>query len=185
MNTLNNNSTTRAFAESFGKAIAFGESIVSCDCLLNTMSGGYFYYANDSDATIVSPTDPVSSYHYWHDYLQQAKNLAAERNEDPDTYGVRMKFAHGRGAIYITLVRCEWMRSKMLDIAENDSIQCPSHIISFGRNEQSLRISLSEEGRETYPQQDDPAGRAEVEAGKKREQDDLSDWLSVNVNFEK
>ena len=183
-NKLNNNATTRSFAESFGKAIAFGGSIVTCDCLLNTMSSGYYYYANDEDPIIVSPTDPAGAYQYWSDFLREAQALATRNNEDPDTYGIMMTFNHGRGCIYMNLVRCEWMKSKMLDIAENDSVQCPSHINAFSPNSLDERIRLTDAGREPYPLPDDPAGRAEVEAGRKREEDDLSDWLSINVSFE-
>jgi len=181
---MNNNHNTRAFAESIGRATAFGQDIVTCDMLLNTQSCGYYYYATDEEATVVSPTDPKGAYSYWAEYLREAQALAERHDQDPETYGVMMKFNHGRGSIYLYLVRVEYMKSRALDMAENDSVQCPSVIYGFGRNEETKRITLDSEGRETYPQPDDPAGRAEVEAGRNREEDDLSDWLSINVRFE-
>jgi hypothetical protein len=181
---MNNNHNTRAFAESIGRAITFGQDIVTCDCLLNTMSSGYYYFESDSEAIVVGPTDPKGAYSYWADFLREAQSLADQYNQDPSTYGVMMNFNHGRGSISLYLVRVEYMKSRALDMAENDSVQCPSVIYGFGRNEETKRITLDSEGRETYPQQDDPAGRAEVEAGRNREEDDLSDWLSINVRFE-
>ena len=181
---LNDNTNTRAFAESFGRAICLGQSIMTCDALLNPQSCGYYYYANDAEAIIVSPTDPKGAYSYWADFLREAQALAERNNDDPATYGIKMNFHHGRGCIYMNLVRVEYMKSKALDMAENDGVQCPSTITSFGRNEANERISLDKEGRSPYPQLDDPAGRAEVEAGRNREEDDLSDWLAVNVSFE-
>jgi hypothetical protein len=180
---MNNNTNTRAFAESIGRTLSFEMDIVTCDALLNPQSYGYYYFANDSEATIISPTDPKGAYSYWADYLRDAHALAERHNQDPATYGVMMKFNHLRGCIYLNLVRVEYMKSRALDMAEDDSVQCPSSITKFGRNERPMRISLDEEGRSPYPQ--DEAGRAEEEAGRKREDtDDLSDWLSVNVNFE-
>jgi len=181
---MNNNTNTRAFAESIGRAVSFGQDIITCDALLNPQSYGFYYYATDEEATVVSPTDPKGAYSYWADYLRQAQALAERHDQDPSTYGVMMKFNHGRGCIYLYLVRVEYMKSRALDMAEDDSAQCPSFIVKFGRNEENTNIRLTDEGREPYPQQDDPAGRAEVEAGKNREDDDLSDWLSINVSFE-
>ena len=179
---MNNNTNTRAFAESIGRAVSFGQDIITCDALLNPQSYGFYYYATDEEATVVSPTDPKGAYSYWADYLRQAQALAERHDQDPSTYGVMMKFNHGRGCIYLYLVRVEYMKSRALDMAENDSVQCPSVIYGFGRNEETKRITLDSEGRSPYPQ--DEAGRAEEEAGYNREEDDLSDWLSVNVNFE-
>jgi len=164
---MNNNTNTRAFAESIGRAIAFGQDIVTCDALLNPQSYGFYYYATDEEATIVSPTDPKGAYSYWADYLRQAQALAERHDQDPSTYGVMMKFNHGRGCIYLNLVRVEYMKERALDMAENDSVQCPSIIYGFGRNEETKRITLDSEGRSPYPQ--DEAGRAEVEAGRNRE----------------
>lgn len=180
---LNDNTNTRAFAESFGRAICHGQNIITCDALLNPQSHGYYYPANDADPIVVSPTDPNGSYQYWADFVVEAHALAAKNNVDPATYGVMMRFNQGRGCIYMSLVRVEYMKSRALDMAENDSVQCPSCIFSFGRNEPETRISLDSQGRLPYPQ--DEAGRAEEEAGRNREDtDDLSDWLAVNVNFE-
>jgi hypothetical protein len=179
---MNNNTNTRAFAESIGRAVSFGQDIVTCDALLNPQSYGFYYYATDEEATIVSPTDPKGAYSYWADYLRQAQALAERHDHDPSTYGVMMKFNHGRGCIYLYLVRVEYMKWVALDMAENDSVQCPSVIYGFSRNEETKRITLDSEGRSPYPQ--DEAGRAEEEAGYNREEDDLSDWLSVNVSFE-
>ena len=179
---LNDNTNTRAFAESFGRAIALGQSIMTCDAFLNPQSCGYYYYANDGDAIVVSPTDPKGAYSYWSAFLREAQATAGMNNEDPATYGIKMNFHHGRGCIYMNLVRVEYMKSKALDMAENDGVQCPSTITIFGRNEENERISLDEEGRTPYPQ--DEAGRAEEEAGRNRETDDLSDWLETNVSFE-
>jgi hypothetical protein len=177
---MNNNTNTRAFAESIGRAVSFGQDIITCDALLNPQSYGFYYYATDEEATVVSPTDPKGAYSYWADYLREAQALAERHDHDPATYGVMMKFNHGRGCIYLYLVRVEYMKSRALDMAENDSVQCPSFIVKFGRNEENTNIRLKEEGREPYPQD----LRAEVEAGRNREEDDLSDWLSINVNFE-
>ena len=180
---LNDNTNTRAFAESFGRAICHGQSIVTCDALLNPQSYGFYYYANDAEAIVVSPTDPEGAYSYWAGELREAQALAERYDRDPATYGIMMTYNHGRGCIYLNLVRVEYMKSRALDMAENDGAQCPSIIYSFGRNEETKRITLDSEGRSPYPQ--DEAGRAEVEAGRNREDtDDLSDWLSVNVNFE-
>lgn len=182
---MNNNTNTRAFAESIGRAVSFGMDIVTCDALLNPQSYGFYYLANDAESIVVSPTDPKGAYSYWADYLREAQALAERHDQDPETYGVMMKFNHGRGCIYMYLVRVEYMKSKALDMAENDSVQCPSFIVSYSRNEENKNIRLTDEGREPYPQHDDPAGRAEVEAGRNREQDSLDEWLSVNVSFEK
>ena len=197
---LNDNTNTRAFAESFGRAICLGQSIMTCDALLNPQSCGYYYYANDAEAIVVSPTDPKGAYSYWADFLREAQALAERNNDDPATYGIKMNFHHGRGCIYMNLVRVEYMKSKALDMAENDGVQCPSTITSFGRNEANERISLDKEGRTPYPQ--DEAGRALEDAGRERtdhhivlknkfsilaEQDQadaLDDWLETNVSFE-
>ena len=105
------------------------------------------------------------------------------------------------------LVRVEYMKSKALDMAENDSVQCPSFIVKFGRNEENTNVRLTEEGRSPYPQ--DEAGRALEDAGRNREdvedaailfhdlgftsekgtdptenKDSLDDWLDANVSFE-
>jgi hypothetical protein len=130
---------------------------MTCDALLNPQSCGYYYYANDSEAIIVSPTDPKGAYSYWADFLREAQALAERNNDDPATYGIKMNFHHGRGCIYMNMVRVEYMKSKALDMAENDGVQCPSSITSFGRNEANMRISLDKEGRTPYPQ--DKAGR--------------------------
>jgi len=172
---MNNNTNTRAFAESIGRAVSFGQDIVTCDALLNPQSYGCYYYATDEEATVVSPTDPKGAYSYWADYLRQAQALAERHDQDPSTYGVMMKFNHGRGCIYLYLVRVEYMKSRALDMAENDEVQCPSSITEFGRNQENKRVYLDAEGRTPQPQD---------EAESNREQDDLSDWLSVNVNFE-
>ena len=179
---MNNNHNTRAFAESIGRATAFGQDIVTCDMLLNPQSCGYYYYANDAEAIVVSPTDPKGAYSYWADFLREAQALAERHDQDPETYGVMMSFNHGRGCIYMNLVRVEYMKSKALDMAENDKVQCPSSITAFGRNQENERITLDSEGRSPYPQ--DEVGRALEDAGRNREEDDLSDWLAVNVSFE-
>jgi hypothetical protein len=179
---MNNNTNTRAFAESIGRAVSFGQDIITCDALLNPQSYGFYYYATDEEATVVSPTDPKGAYSYWADYLREAQALAERHDHDPATYGVMMKFNNRRGGICLYLVRVEYMKSRALDMAENDSVQCPSFIVKFGRNEENTNVRLTEEGRSPYPQ--DEAGRAEEEAGYNREEDDLSDWLSINVNFE-
>ena len=173
---------------------------MTCDALLNPQSCGYYYYANDAEAIIVSPTDPKGAYSYWADLLREAQALAERNNDDPATYGIKMNFHHGRGCIYINLVRVEYMKSKALDMAENDGTQCPSTITSFGRNEANERISLDKEGRTPYPQ--DEAGRALEDAGRERtdhhivlknkfsilaeqdQGDSLDDWLETNVSFE-
>lgn len=164
---LNNNTNTRAFAESMGHTIAFGRSIVTCDALLNHQSYGFYYHATDGDAIVVSPTDPKGAYSYWADYLREAQALAEKYDQDPATYGVLMTFNYGRSCIYMNLVRVEYMKERALDMAENDSVQCPSVIYGFCRNEEIERITLDSEGRSTYPQ--DEAGRAEAEAGYNRE----------------
>jgi len=164
---LNNNTNTRAFAESIGRAIAFGQDIVTCDALLNPQSYGFYYFANDAEAIVVGPTDPKGSYSYWAEFLREAQALAERHDQDPSTYGVMVQFNHGRGSIALYLVRVEYMKGRALDMAENDSVQCPSVIYSFGRNEETKRITLDSEGRTPYPQ--DEAGRAEAEAGYNRE----------------
>jgi len=205
---LNDNTNSRAFAESLGRAICHGQNIVTCDALLNPQSYGFFYYANDAEAIVVSPTDPKGSYSYWADFLREAQALAERHDQDPATYGIMMSFNERRGCIYMNLVRVEYMKSRALDMAEDDKVQCPTCIISFGRNEGNTKINLTDEGREPYPQPDDPAGRAEVEAGRNREdvedaamlfqdlgftsekgtdptekKDSLDEWLDNNVSF--
>lgn len=180
---MNNNTNTRAFSESVGRALSFGQDIVTCDALLNPQSYGFYYLAYDAENIVVSPTDPKGAYSYWADFLREAQTLAEKHNHDPATYGVIMSFNSRRGCIYLNLVRVEYMKSRALDMAENDSVQCPTFITEFGRNQDEKTYYLDKEGRSPYPQ--DEAGRAEEEAGRKREDtDDLSDWLSVNVNFE-
>ncbi len=204
---MNDNTNTRAFAESLGRAICHGQNIVTCDALLNPQSYGFFYYANDAEAIVASPTDPEGSYSYWADLLREAQALAERYDKDPATYGIMMTYNHGRGCIYMNLVRVEYMKSRALDMAENDGVQCPSTITEFGRNQPNRRISLDEEGRSPYPQ--DEAGRAEEDAGRNREDvedaamlfrdlgftsekgtdptkegDSLDDWLDANVSFE-
>ena len=164
---LNDNTNTRAFAESLGRAICHGQNIVTCDALLNPHSYGFYYYATDAEATVISPTDPKGAYSYWADFLREAQSLAERHDQDPATYGIMMTYNHGRGCIYLNLVRVEYMKSKALDMAENDSVQCPSIIYGFGRNEETKRITLDSEGRSPYPQ--DEAGVAEYEAGRKRQ----------------
>ena len=178
---LNDNTNTRAFAESFGRAICLGQSIMTCDALLNPQSYGYYYYANDAEAIVVSPTDPEGAYSYWADFFREAQALAERNNDDPATYGIKMNFHHGRGCIYMNLVRVEYMKSRALDIAENDSVQCPSVIYSFGRNEEPFRITLDSEGRSPYPQ--DEAGRAEEEAGYNRETTEDAAMLFQDLGF--
>tara|TARA_R100001463_G_scaffold28337_4_gene64874 strand:- start:26821 stop:27444 length:624 start_codon:yes stop_codon:yes gene_type:complete len=180
---LNDNTNTRAFAESLGRAICHGQNIVTCDALLNPQSYGFFYYANDSIATVVSPTDPKGAYSYWAGELREAQALAERYGQDPATYGIMMTYDHGRGCIYLNLVRVEYMKSRALDMAENDGVQCPSTITEFGRNQENKRISLDEEGRSPYPQPDDPAGRAEVEAGRNREDVEDAAMLFQNLGF--
>ena len=204
---LNDNTNTRAFAESIGRAIAFGQDIVTCDALLNPQSYGFYYFANDAEAIVISPTDPEGAYSYWAGELREAQALAERHNQDPSTYGVMMSYSYGRGCIYLTLVRVEYRKEWALDMAENDSVQCPSVIYSYGRNEETERITLDSEGRSPYPQ--DEAGRALEDAGRNREdvedaamlfrdlgftsekgtdptenKDSLDDWLDANVNFE-
>jgi len=204
---MNNNTNTRAFAESIGRAVSFGKDIVTCDALLNPQSYGYYYLANDAESIVVGPTDPKGAYSYWADFLREAQALAERHDHDPATYGVMMTFNHGRGCVYLNLVRVEYMKSRALDMAENDSVQCPSSITEFGRNQDEITYYLDKEGRSPYPQ--DEAGRAEEEAGRTRtdhtidlekrfsilaeqdnhvngveDKDDLSDWLEANVNFE-
>ena len=204
---LNDNTNTRAFAESLGRAICHGQSIITCDALLNPQSYGFYYYANDAEATIISPTDPEGAYSYWAGELREAQALAERYDQDPATYGIMMTYNHGRGCIYLNLVRVEYMKSRALDMAENDGRQCPSTITEFGRNQPNRRISLDEEGRTPYPQDD--AGRALEDAGRNREDvedaamlfqdlgftsekgtdpteknDSLDDWLDANVKFE-
>lgn len=164
---MNNNTNTRAFADSFGRAICHGMNIVTCDALLNPQSYGYYYFANDAESIVVSPTDPKGSYSYWSDFLREAQALAERHDHDPATYGIMMNFNEGRGCIYMNLVRVEYMKSRALDMAENDSVQCPSSVTEFGRNTEEKIYYLEEEGRSVYPQ--DEAGRAEVEAGRNRE----------------
>jgi hypothetical protein len=94
-----------------------------------------------------------------------------------------MTYNHGRGCIYLNLVRVEYMKERALNMAQDDSVQCPSFITKFGRNEESTEIRLTEEGREPYPQQDDPAGRAEVEAGRNREVVEDAAMLFQNLGF--
>jgi hypothetical protein len=197
---LNNNANTRAFAESIGRATAFGRDIVTCDMFLNPQSYGWYYFANDSEATVISPTDPMGAYSYWADYLRDAQALAERHNQDPATYGIMMHFNQGRGCIYLNLVRVETMKSKALDMAENDSVQCPSSITSIDRNERGMIVRLEDEGRTPQPQ--DEAGRALEDAGRARtdhtidlekkfsivaeqdQGDSLDDWLETNVSFE-
>ena len=162
---MNNNTNTRAFAESLGRATAFGRDIVTCDALLNPQSYGFYYFANDAEAIIVSPTDPEGAYSYWAGELREAQALAERHNQDPSTYGVMMSHRYGR--IYMNLVRVEYMKSRALDMAENDSVQRPSVIYGFGRNQETERITLDSEGRSPYPH--DEAGIAEDEAGRKRQ----------------
>lgn len=164
---MNNNTNTRAFAESLGRAICHGKDIVTCDALLNPQSYGFYYFANDAESTVISPTDPEGAYSYWAGELREAQALAERHDQDPATYGIMMTYNHRRGCIYLNLVRVEYMKSRALDMAENDSVQCPSVIYGFGRNEETKRITLDSEGRTPYPQ--DEAGRAEAEAGYNRE----------------
>jgi|TARA_R100000084_G_scaffold37528_1_gene15014 hypothetical protein len=172
---LNNNSNTCAYAESVGRAIAFGRCITSLDMFMNTMNIGYYYYANDSDDLRLSPTDPKGSYEYWCDYVREATKLATDNNEDPATWGIMTIYNNGRGSISFRLVRLAYMRREILDIAENDSVQCPTFVLEFGRNlGRDKTIYLTEEGR--CPQPQDEAERENT--------DDLSDWLEVNVSFE-
>ena len=178
---MNNNTNTRAFAESIGRAICHGQDIVTCDALLNPQSYGFYYYANDAEATVISPTDPEGAYSYWAGELREAQALAERHDQDPATYGIIMTFNHGRGCIYLNLVRVEYMKSRALDMAENDSVQCPSIIYGFGRNEETKRITLDSEGRSPYPQ--DEAGRAEVEAGRNREVVEDAAMLFQNLGF--
>tara|TARA_S200002703_G_scaffold19198_1_gene15585 strand:- start:1510 stop:2115 length:606 start_codon:yes stop_codon:yes gene_type:complete len=159
---LNNNTNTRAFAESLGRAIAFGQSIVTCDALLNPQSYGFYYYANDAEATVISPTDPEGAYSYWAGELREAQALAERYDQDPATYGIMMTYNHGRGCIYLNLVRVEYMKSRALDMAENDEVQCPSSITEFGRNQENKRVYLDAEGRTPQPQ--DEEGRRLEEA---------------------
>lgn len=178
---MNNNTNTRAFAESLGRAICHGQDIVTCDALLNPQSYGFYYYANDAEATVISPTDPEGAYSYWAGELREAQALAERHDQDPATYGIIMTYNHGRGCIYLNLVRVEYMKSRALDMAENDSVQCPSIIYGFGRNEDTKRITLDSEGRSPYPQ--DEAGRAEVEAGRNREVVEDAVMLFQNLGF--
>lgn len=164
---MNNNTNTRAFAESLGRAICHGQDIVTCDALLNPQSYGFYYFANDAEYTSISPTDPEGAYSYWAGELREAQALAERHDQDPATYGIMMTYNHRRGCIYLNLVRVEYMKGRALDMAENDSVQCPSIIYGFGRNEENKRITLDSEGRSPYPQ--DEAGRAEAEAGYNRE----------------
>ena len=113
---------------------------------------------------------------------REAQALAERHNQDPATYGIMMHFNQGRGCIYLTLVRVEGMKSKALDMAENDSVQCPTSITSIERNERGMIVRLEDGGRTPRPQ--DEAGQALEDAGRSREDDDLSDWLAVNVSFE-
>jgi hypothetical protein len=148
---MNNNTNTRAFAEQLGNALSFGTCIITCDALLNPQSYGYFYPAYDSDPIVCSPTDPKGTFEYWLDFLQQAQKWAAQNDQDPDTWGVRMAYNHGRGSIGLDLVRVSYMRDRALDMAENDKWACPSTIYKFGRNEDTVSIYLEKEGRSPYP----------------------------------
>jgi len=166
MTMMNDNTNTRSFAEALGKAISFGSCITTCDALLNPQSYGYFYPAYDSDPVVCSPTDPKGTYEYWMDFVQQAQRFAAKNNEDPDTWGIRMVFNHGRGSVNLDLVRVEYIKDRMLDMAENDKWACPSTIYKFGRNEEVESVYLTKEGRSPYPLDDD--GREDVQAGEDR-----------------
>ena len=160
---LNDNTNTRAFAESLGRAICHGMNIVTCDALLNPQSYGFYYYANDAEATVISPTDPESAYSYWAGELREAQALAERYDQDPATYGIMMTYNHGRGCIYLNLVRVEYMKSRALDMAENDEVQCPSSITEFGRNQDNKRIYLDAEGRTPQPQDEAESNREDVE----------------------
>ena len=207
---MNDNTNPRAFAESLGRALCHGQNIVTCDALLNPQSYGFFYYANDAEAIVVSPTDPEGAYSYWADLLREAQALAERHNQDPATYGIMMTYNHGRGCIYLNLVRVEYMKSRALDMAENDEVQCPSSIMEFGRNQENKRIYLDAEGRTPQPQDEEdstsyPHGpedphREDVEdaamlfqdlgftsekgTDPTEKNDSLDDWLDANVSFE-
>ena len=160
---LNDNTNTRAFAESLGRAICHGMNIVTCDALLNPQSYGFYYHANDAEATVISPTDPEGAYSYWAGELREAQALAERYDQDPATYGIMMTYNHGRGCIYLNLVRVEYMKSRALDMAENDEVQCPSSITEFGRNQENKRIYLDAEGRTPQPQDEAGRNREDVE----------------------
>lgn len=181
MKMMNNNTNTRAFAEQLGNALSFGTCIITCDALLNPQSYGYFYPAYDSDPIVCSPTDPKGTFEYWLDFLQQAQKWAAQNDQDPDTWGVRMAYNHGRGSIGLDLVRVSYMRDRALDMAENDKWACPSTIYKFGRNEDTVSVYLEKEGRSPYPLDDD--GRAEVEAGANREDVEDAAMLFQDLGF--
>lgn len=166
MTMMNENTNTRSFAEALGKAISFGFCITTCDALLNPQSYGYFYPAYDSDPIVCSPTDPKGTFEYWMDFLQQAQRFATLNNQDPDTWGIRMVFNHGRGSVNLDLVRVRYIKDRMLDMAENDKWACPSTIYKFGRNEEVESVYLTKEGRSPYPLDD--AGREDVQAGEDR-----------------
>ena len=172
---LNNNENTRSYAEAVGRAIAFGRCITSLDMFQNVMDMGYYYYANDADDLRLSPTDPKGSYAYWCDYVRDAHKIANDNSEDLGTWGIMTTYNNRRGSISFRLVRVTHMRSEILDIAENDSVQCPTLVLQFGRNlGRDKTIYLTEEGRCPQPQ----------DAAERENTDDLSDWLEVNVNFE-
>ena len=55
------------------------------------------------------------------------------------------------------------MKSRALDMAENDEVQCPSSITEFGRNQENKRIYLDAEGRTPQPQDEAESNREDVE----------------------
>ena len=86
--------------------------------------------------------------------------LLVDGFDSPPTF--MMTYNHGRGCIYLNLVRVEYMKSRALDMAENDEVQCPSSITEFGRNQENKRVYLDAEGRTPQPQ--DEEGRRLEEA---------------------
>ena len=88
---------------------------------------GTSIHAYDCDPIVCSPTDPKGTFEYWMDFLQQAQRFATMNNQDPDTWGIRMVFNQGRGSVNLDLVRVEYIKDKMLDMAENDKSGVSKH----------------------------------------------------------
>ena len=84
---MNNNHNTRAFAESIGRATAFGQDIVTCDMLLNTQSCGYYYYATDEEATVVSQRTPRVRTHTGQNTCVKRKPLPSDTTKTPKHTG--------------------------------------------------------------------------------------------------
>tara|TARA_R100001440_G_C2475432_1_gene112445 strand:- start:172 stop:651 length:480 start_codon:yes stop_codon:yes gene_type:complete len=84
---LHCNATTRVFAESGGRCLAFGQDIVSCDVFLNPVSYGYFFFER---GTRTERLNLAGGFEAWHELILRGQALATEFNVDPSSYGVQI-----------------------------------------------------------------------------------------------